>query len=140
MTGLIKKFGRKLRKKPERPEDLFHESVAQFLDNALPADAFWTTIPAGGGGLQHGIRQKKKGYKAGMTDILICYRGIAHFLELKSEDGGLSKVQKFIRTVILRAGGKWATAKTLEQVEAALAEWGIPCAAHTIVQAARKVA
>lgn len=140
MTGLIRKFGRKLRKKREYPEDAFHVTVADFLDAGLPADAFWTTIPAGGGGPLHGARQKKKGYKAGMTDILICYRGIAHFLELKWGDGGLSKVQKFIRDVILRAGGKWATAKTIEQVEAALAEWDIPCAAHTIVQAARKVA
>lgn len=109
-----------------KEEDAFHVTVAEFLDLALPGDAFWSTVPAGGGGAIRGAQLKRKGYKAGTPDIIICWHGLAHFLELKAKRGVVSGNQKFIRGVLLRAGCRWACARTLEQVMDALAAWGIP--------------
>lgn len=100
------------------PEDNFHKAVAQFLDFALPEDACWTTIPAGGGGKVRGARLKAMGYKAGWPDLQICYRGRLIVIELKAPGKTPSKVQKAMHEKLILAGALvYPAATRIEQVE-----------------------
>lgn len=108
------------------PEYTLHCQVADFLDRALPADAWWTTFPAGGGGKVRGARLKRAGLKAGVPDLLVIARdGQAHWIELKAYTD-LSQPQRGMRDTLIRAGCCWALARSVEGVERALISWGIP--------------
>ena len=76
-----------------RPEQALQQAVARYLDVALPDDAWWTAIPAGGGGRLRGAILKGMGYKAGTPDILIVWQGRAYWIELKAPKGAVSKAQ-----------------------------------------------
>ena len=78
----------------QNPEAALHRAVAQYLTVALPKDAFWTTIPSGGGGKIRGANLKRMGLKPGVPDILIVYRGLPFFIELKSKAGRVSPEQQ----------------------------------------------
>jgi hypothetical protein len=99
------------------PEESLHIAVAQFLDLALPDDAVWTTIPAGGGGKVRGAHLKAMGYKPGWPDILVVYRGRTICIELKAPGGTLSKPQKALHPRLTLAGALVYTAKRIEEVE-----------------------
>ncbi len=114
-----------------RLEDIFHKAVARFLDLALPDDACWTTIPAGGGGKVRGAKLKAMGYKPGWPDILIIYRQQAFNIELKAPQGRLSKAQKDRHPLIRNAGAPIAICQRIEEVEGSLRGWGIPLRATT---------
>ncbi len=106
------------RKQPRKhPEDDFHMAVASYLDLALPEEAVWTTIPAGGGGTVRGARLKRMGYKAGFPDLQIFYRGRVICMELKSEKGRLSKAQEAMHEQLTLAGALVYTARRIEEVE-----------------------
>lgn len=104
-----------------RPEDALHIAVAEFLgierNLALPNDAVWTTMPAGGGGKVRGAQLKAKGLKPGWPDILIVYRGRLICIELKSLKGQRSPAQKLIHAQLSQAGALVYTAKSIEEVE-----------------------
>ncbi len=112
-------------------EDDLHKAVAEYLDLALPLDACWTTIPAGGGGRVRGAKLKAMGYKAGWPDILIIYRQRAFHIELKAPRRGLSKDQKARHPSILNAGAPIAVCQRIEEVEGTLRGWGLPLRAST---------
>ncbi len=99
------------------PEDDFHMAVADYLDLALPEDAVWTTIPAGGGGKVRGARLKAMGYKAGWPDLQVVYRGRLICIELKSAKGRLSPAQRAMHERLTLAGALVYTATRIEEVE-----------------------
>ena len=102
----------------KHPEDDLHITVAQYLDLALPENAVWTTIPAGGGGKIRGARLKAMGYKAGWPDLQIfCYGRPPICIELKSEKGTLSKAQEAMHEQLTLAGALVYTARCVEEVE-----------------------
>ncbi len=103
--------------KRRHPEDDFHMAVAAYLDLALPGDAVWTTIPAGGGGKVRGARIKAMGYKAGWPDLQVVYRGQLICIELKSAKGRLSPTQKAMHERLTLAGAYVYTARCIEEVE-----------------------
>ncbi len=113
------------------PEQALQRAVAEFLTLALPTpEAWFTTIPAGGGGKVRGAILKGMGYKAGTPDMLVIYKWHACpdilWLELKSANGKLSKAQEQCRNDLEAAGCKWALCRTLEDVERALKRFGVP--------------
>ena len=114
----------------KQPEQIFQRQVADFLTLALPTpDAWFTTIPAGGGGKVRGAILQGMGYKAGTPDMLVIYNfrfPRVIWLELKAGRGRLSKVQVECRDDLIRAGGEWALCRTLEDVEKALRRFGVP--------------
>ena len=121
----------------KQPEQILQRQIAQFLKLALPTpEAWFTAIPAGGGGKTRGGILRGMGYKAGTPDILVIYdRGSSGanmilldviWLELKSPDGTLSKAQKLCRSDLITAGCKWALCRTLDDVERALKHFGVP--------------
>ena len=111
----------------KQPEQIFQTDVAEFLTLALPVhDAWFTTIPAGGGGKVRGAILKGMGYKAGTPDMLVIYQGTAIWLELKSGRGRLSLTQQLCSHDLVEAGCKWALCRTLEDVERDLTRFGLP--------------
>ena len=101
----------------QHPEEALQRTVAAYLDLALPEDACWTTIPAGGGGRVRGAKLKGMGYKPGFPDILIIYQDGAYLIELKSARGRLSPTQIAMHKRLRIAGAMVCTAKSVEDVE-----------------------
>lgn len=110
----------------QAPELALHVAVSRFLRQVLPADATYTTIPLGGGGLVRGQRLKAMGARAGWPDLQVLYAGHVFLIELKSQDGRLSEEQVLTHRRITGAGCPVVIARSLEEVEAALRSWGIP--------------
>ena len=105
----------------KQPEQILQQHAARFLTLALPTpEAWFTTIPAGGGGKIRGAILKGMGYRAGTPDMLVIHAGQAIWLELKSAGGALSKAQKQCRDDLVAAGCKWALCRDVEDVERAL--------------------
>lgn len=102
--------------KRRNPEQTFHRTVAAYLTAVLPEGSWWTTIPAGGGGRLRGAILNGLGYKAGTPDILVIYRGMAVFIELKAPTGTLSADQRRTIEAILATGADAYVCRTLEQV------------------------
>ncbi len=126
----------------KQPEQTFQCQVKEYLDLALPTpDAWYTAIPAGGGGKVRGAILKGMGYRAGTPDMLVIYKPGAWitgviWLELKSVSGKLSKAQKLCRDDLIAAGCKWALVRSLDDVENALKRFGVPLRATVGQQAA----
>lgn len=114
--------------KRREPETAFHIAVARFLDRALPERFFHTAIPAGGGGRIRGALWKARGYKAGMPDHVV-FAGASTgqsgtlWLELKSKTGTCSPAQKALHKTLWGLGHWVFTVKTLDEVEAILADF-----------------
>jgi hypothetical protein len=92
----------------------------------LPATVWYTHFPAGGGGKRRGAILKGAGLKAGVPDILIIYRGMAYWIELKAPKGVISKVQDNTIAALFYVGSKVYLARNIDDVANALTQWGIP--------------
>ncbi len=114
----------------QAPELALHVAVSRFLRAALPGDATYTTFPLGGGGYARGQRLKAMGTRAGWPDLQVLYAGHAFLIELKSPDGRLSEDQLCTHRRIVNAGCPVLVARSLEEVDAALRNWGIPLRAR----------
>jgi hypothetical protein len=125
--------------KPKRkaPEAAFQIQVARYLAKALPEGFFWTAFPAGGGGRIRGARLKAMGLKAGVPDMVVfgkddrdrsiyMERPEVLWLELKAKSGSLSQAQREVHAHLKALGHRVEVAKTLEQVQDAIAEFCFP--------------
>ena len=113
-------------RKPVQREQALHRTVADYLRAVLPADAAWTTFPAGGGGAARGGQLKVIGLIPGWPDIQILYRGRFLGIELKAEKGRVSADQDACMKRIVTAGGTWALCRSIEDVERTLIAFGVP--------------
>lgn len=98
-------------------ESTIHRSIAAYLDAALPHDAFWTTFPAGGGGKARGGQLKRSGLKAGVPDLMIGYRGVMSFIEIKGPRGKLSPEQRDCHARLDDAGFRVALCRSIVEVD-----------------------
>lgn len=120
------------------PEQAFHMTVAQYLDAALPAECWWTTFPAGGGGKARGGQLKAMGLKPGCGDILVLHEVATAastsvlWIELKRRKGGKISPEQLAFAKRMNAfNDVTATfARTLEDVEHVLITEGIPLRAR----------
>lgn len=108
------------------PEHRLQVAVAKYLKYALPSEILWTSTLNGAYLTQ---RQRTKmaesGLRRGIPDIIITVPGRGVFMiELKSDKGTLSAEQKLYRDA-LQPLGRWALARSLEEVEAAITVFGI---------------
>ncbi len=87
-------------------EQSLQRQVATYLGWALKPPAWYSSIPAGGGGEMRGRIIKGTGYKSGTPDILIIAEGRAHFIELKSPRGVLSEAQRRTIPALGAAGAR----------------------------------
>lgn len=112
------------------------ETDHKFLRLALPPDAYFTAIDHGNlrqgrsrhSGMIAGKRRKDRGVKAGIPDWLIVWRGITLWIERKV-DAHLSEAQKQTAAALRGNGHHWFLARSLEEVETACREAGIPLSA-----------
>lgn len=72
-----------------------------------------------------GIRIER-GVIAGILDMFVLWRGLAHFLEIKTADGELSPAQQSVGAALLVAGGRVGVARDAAEVLGCLDTWGIP--------------
>lgn len=123
-------------------EHLIQVSIAEFLDRAFVGQlATWFAVPngeqrptkevRGRGGKKikispAGIRLKKEGVKAGVADIIVCYRGQLIALEVKTKTGRLSTHQKRFKNEIEVCGGKFFVVRSIEDAHEALSDCGVP--------------
>lgn len=72
-----------------------------------------------------GVRAAR-GVVAGIPDFEFLFRGLAHFIELKTEVGRLNDAQRERIPALQAAGAAVAIARSLPDVLARLDAWGIP--------------
>jgi hypothetical protein len=136
---VIRRFARKT------PEHDFQKQVAQYLNFALPQDAWWTSIDHAGGGRLAGALRKVRGVKSGLADVWVVWRGQLRCFELKAPGGRPSDDQIQNAHQLSHAGVTTHTVTQLAVIEAVLADWGIPLRARltaepAAVKAARSTA
>lgn len=108
------------------PEQQLHRAVAQYLDAVLMPPAWWTTFPAGGGGLVRGKILHGLGLKPGVPDILIISRGNVLWIELKAAGKYASPVQRLCHFELAMAGSPVGVVRSLEELEAFLIAMSVP--------------
>lgn len=101
-----------------QPERSLHRAVAQYLDWALPMDAFWWPVPSASHRLlPQAANMKRAGeLKPGLPDIMLCYRGRLICIELKAPKGRLSPAQREVHERITLSGGVVCVCRSLEEV------------------------
>lgn len=101
-----------------------HIACAAFLDLALPDGAFWFHVPNAGRRRKGAAgRLKAMGMKAGIPDLCIIYQGQVAFVELKTDKGRLSKVQREMHTRLAFAGAPvLSECRSVDALEAFLRE------------------
>lgn len=118
---------------PRIPEAALHQQIARVLSVEIAAPgrisnqgATWFSIDiANYGGSTPGLRTSR-GVVAGIPDLVILYRGVAHWIELKAVDGFLSEVQRTVAASILLAHSHFGVARSVEEVLELLDCWEIP--------------
>lgn len=104
---------------PTQHEWTLQRSCAAFLSKALPSDAYWTSIDIGRStSAAQGNLRKLRGVKAGIPDVLIVWRGITVWCELKV-DAALSPAQQTTRDMLRANGHHWYLCRSPEDIEGA---------------------
>jgi hypothetical protein len=91
--------------------------LAKYLD---PTCTFWTSLENKPLSQLTAIFQIRRGVRSGLADVLVIWRGIPIFVELKSRAGVASKAQKQIRAELLPAGATWWMARSARAALTAL--------------------
>lgn len=104
--------------KRQQPERNLHRAVAQYLDVALPATAFWWPIPSASHRLlPQAANMKRAGeIKPGLPDIMLCYRGRLICIELKAPKGRLSPAQHDVHERLTLSGAVVCVCRSLDDV------------------------
>lgn len=110
-----------VRMKRKQPERQLQKAVAEYLGRALPAGAFFSSIPGG-----EGRATRTPGYAAGLPDMLIIWDGRPFFLELKSKRGRVSPAQHETMLALIRNYAPTTTVRSLEDIEDFARINGIP--------------
>lgn len=116
----------------KRPEETLHRAVATYLAVALPSRALWWSTAN-----QRGTRSrwemgllKALGVRPGIPDILVYFDGLLIGIELKAAKGRISEAQAVVSDLIVDNGGLWRCCRSVEDVEAALRNAGVPLKAR----------
>lgn len=109
----------------KRPEQALQRAVVDYLRLALPSHIV-IHVPNGGGRSHiEAAILKGIGVRAGVADLLIMGDGRVWHLELKRPGGRQSPAQVGYQAECVAKGLPYAVASSLEEVEAALASWGL---------------
>lgn len=121
--------------KRQGPEAALHRAVADFLAKSLRPPTWWSTFPAGGGGIVRGAKLKAMGLRAGVPDLLIFHpqfvMGMAAGCivvgaELKAGKNGTSDEQDETMADLMVAGAHCGVCRSIEDVAALLRRHGVP--------------
>lgn len=121
------------RKKQNRPEQELQKAAIKMLDAALPAH--WRVIHVPNGGWRSPIEAailKAMGVREGFCDLLLMGPGhkagrfVVIELKAKGLRGDLTEAQEEWRDWFLAIGADWFLAETLEEIQDACLDAGIP--------------
>jgi hypothetical protein len=102
------------------------QKLCRLLSTWLPDDAFWTAIDTVARSATAGALRKRRGVKAGLSDVIVWYRGLTHCIELKGPYGQCRPAQRAVREQMLKAGIKaWWQCRTAESAMWAIAKSGV---------------
>jgi hypothetical protein len=113
-------------KRRKRPEQLIQRALVERLAWQRPAGVWFCHVANGGyrrpteAAIMAGL-----GVRRGAPDLLFIVAGRTFGLELKSEHGRLSPVQRQCHAEIRSAGGVVGVAGSIDDAVALLQEWGI---------------
>src|SRR5215471_7260724 len=89
------------RRKSRREEWKTQTRVAELLRRHLPAGAFATALENAPRTALSGLLAKQRGTRPGLPDLLIIWRGIIVWIEVKSRRGIASEVQRRVRDELM---------------------------------------
>jgi hypothetical protein len=128
MTGIVTaSLPLEMRPVRRHDEEDLQRQVCQYLRWSLPADAEFFAVP--NGGKRHSkaaARLVGQGVRAGLPDLCVVYRGSTIFIELKTARGVLSEAQRQMHRKLGYCGCTVLVCRSLEGVECALRELGVP--------------
>ena len=110
--------------------DAFRLELAPPRKTSREGVTWYSVDMAAYAGTVPGIRTGR-GCVAGVADIMVIYKGLGHFIEIKADDGILSPAQCEMATAYYLAGAKYGIARDALEALALLDEWHIP-RAHRI--------
>jgi hypothetical protein len=117
------------RAKRVQSEHALQRQVADYLNRALPPDAWWSSIDHAGTSRTHGGILKGRGVKRGIPDILILSGAPDNFtiwVELKSAKGQWSIEQKRFALMARNSRHEYFVCRSIEDVADSLQRLGIP--------------
>jgi hypothetical protein len=86
---------------------------------------WWSVDHASYAGTAPGARTGR-GIVAGVPDLFVLHRGIAHMVEIKTPAGELSDPQQSVMAAVLASGGRVGVARNADEMLGLLDAWGIP--------------
>ena len=131
--GISRKAGKFVLRAPIVREPILHKQIADALRLEIGAPGrlssrgvtWWSVDMAAYAGNAPGIRTGR-GCIAGIPDMFLLFNGVAHFIEIKADDGTLSDAQRDVGTAILCAGGRFGLVRNAAEALACLDRWDIP--------------
>lgn len=115
------------RKKRKSPEGALQRAVVKHMRASCPPDLAWTAIESAGRGMFEGAELKRRGVRAGVSDIIIALPGVARMscIELKTGYVKQSDAQAEWQRLVEGAGGLYEIARSVEDVDRTLRKWGV---------------
>lgn len=109
-----------------RLEEQIHVAVADLLRLQAKRGVIWAHIPNGGRmSVRTGARLKRMGVLPGIADFLLVFPpGVCGFLEIKAPKGVQSDAQKAFEALCSELSVPYAIARSSQQAEGILREWG----------------
>jgi hypothetical protein len=111
---------------PRQIEAGLQEAVVRYLRLTL-RDCVVFSIPNGGlRSFKTAKLMKRTGALAGVFDLeILAPGGRCFFMEIKADKGALSPAQQVFKLALIRMGHPYAVIRSLDDVEAALIQWGL---------------
>ena len=128
-------------RRPAAPEHPLQRQIADALrlELAPPGKVsrdgvvWWSVDHAAYAGTAPGARIGR-GIVAGVPDLFVLHRGIAHMVEIKTADGELSDPQQSVMSAVLASGGRVGMVRNADEMLRLLDAWGIPRARRLVVR------
>lgn len=110
-----------------KPEDATQKAIVDFLRAVLPKTHRAFAIPNGARRTASGrAANAVPGLTPGVDDLAIVGCGRIWFVEVKSKRGRVSEAQEAWHAWCAANGTPYVVARSVDDVRAALAHWGIP--------------
>ena len=74
-----------------------------------------------------------RGIVAGVPDLFVLFRGLAHMIEVKTPAGELSDPQQSVMSAVLASGGRVGVVRDADEMLGLLDAWGIPRARRVVL-------
>ena len=117
---------------PVIPETKLHKQITDAMrleicreGHVSPKGVCWFSIDMANYGGIPGTRVAR-GICAGVPDVIVLFRGDAHWIEIKTDAGVLSDDQREVCASLLLSGCRYAVARDADEVLACIDAWQIP--------------